>query len=184
MAWMVCLSGLPGTGKSTVARALAGRTGALWLRIDRIEQAMRESHMVTGDLADGGYAAAGAMAGAALEQGFDVIADSVNPIAVTRAAWQAVSAGARAVHLDVELVCTDRAEHRRRVETRDAGVPGLVLPDWAAVEARVYEPWQGPVLCLDTADLTPDVAAERIVAALGARETNGGGTRADTRIRL
>lgn len=57
MGWMVCLSGLPGSGKSTVARALAAHTGALWLRIDRIEQAMRESQMGVTDLADGGYAA-------------------------------------------------------------------------------------------------------------------------------
>ena len=158
-----------------MAGLLAARTGALWLRIDRIEQALRASQMVTADLADGGYAAARAMAVAALEQGFDVIADSVNPLAETRAAWQAVSAAAGAGHLDVELACPDPAEHRRRVETRTPEVPGLALPDWAAVRARVYEPWQGPVLRLDTARDPPGAVTDRIVAALHAQGMETGG---------
>ncbi len=174
MGWMVCLSGLPGSGKSTVARALAARTGALWLRIDRIEQAMRESHMGVTDLADGGYAAAGAMAGAALEQGFDVIADSVNPVAQTRDRWRAVSARAGARHFDVLLVCRDAEDHRRRVEGREAEVEGLDLPEWAAVQARRFDPWVGPVLSLDTARTAPEDLVGRIVMALGEPETEPG----------
>ena len=38
---LVEFGGLPGTGKSTLARRLAAGTGAVWLRIDEIENAMR-----------------------------------------------------------------------------------------------------------------------------------------------
>jgi predicted kinase len=38
---LIVFSGLPGVGKTTVARALAARLGAVHLRIDTIEQAMR-----------------------------------------------------------------------------------------------------------------------------------------------
>ena len=38
---LIIFSGLPGSGKSTIARALARRLGAVYLRIDTIEQAIR-----------------------------------------------------------------------------------------------------------------------------------------------
>ena len=36
---LIIFGGLPGSGKSTVAQALALRTGACYLRVDTIEQA-------------------------------------------------------------------------------------------------------------------------------------------------
>ncbi|WP_353472600.1 AAA family ATPase [Salipiger sp. H15] len=164
MAVLVVLAGLPGVGKSAVARALAARTGALWLRIDAIEQAMRGSHMAFTDLADGGYAAAQAVARGALAQGLDVIGDCVNPWPLTREAWEAAGAGYRV--LRVELLCTDAGEHRRRVEARAPEVAGLVLPDWAAVQARDYRPWPGADLRIDTAVEKMEGAAARIAAAM------------------
>ncbi|WP_136441435.1 AAA family ATPase [Pacificoceanicola onchidii] len=140
--WIVCFCGLPGVGKSTIARDLAQETGALWLRIDAIEDAMRRSHMRTDDMADGGYAAAQAVAEAALSQGFCVVADCVNPIALTRAAWQVPAQRTGAPHLDVEIVCSDRGAHRRRVEDRRKRAASPGMPDWAAVEGREYLPFQ------------------------------------------
>lgn len=40
---LIIFSGLPGSGKSTIARALAQRLGAVYLRIDTIEQAIRDA---------------------------------------------------------------------------------------------------------------------------------------------
>ena len=40
-AALIALGGLPGVGKSTLATSLARRIGAVHLRIDTIEQAMR-----------------------------------------------------------------------------------------------------------------------------------------------
>ena len=39
MTVLIAFGGLPGTGKSTIARALSARTGAVFLRIDEIEAA-------------------------------------------------------------------------------------------------------------------------------------------------
>ncbi|SDH56842.1 AAA family ATPase [Alloyangia pacifica] len=164
MAVLVILSGLPAVGKSAVARALAARSGALWLRIDAIEQAMRGSHMVAADLADGGYAAARAVARGALAQGLDVIADCVNPWPLTRAGWEKAGVGHRV--LRVELCCSDPVEHRRRVETREADIEGLALPDWAAVQARDYRPWPEAELRIDMAMQGIEEAAARIAAAM------------------
>lgn len=40
---LIVFSGLPGTGKTTLARDLASRAGAVYLRVDTIEQAIRNA---------------------------------------------------------------------------------------------------------------------------------------------
>jgi predicted kinase len=98
------------------------------LRIDSIEQAIRDSGVAAGSLDDAGYRAAYSVAEDNLRLGNDVVGDSVNPWLLTRNAWRdaGLRAGARVV--EVETVCTDVDEHRRRVETRVSLVPGLIPP--------------------------------------------------------
>lgn len=93
-----------------------------------------------------------------------MVADSVNPLPMTREAWRGVAAESGARLIEVELVCSDPAEHRRRVEQRILDIPGLAQPDWAAVTERAYAPWDRPPLTIDTASTTPEAAAARIVA--------------------
>lgn len=166
MPQLISLAGLPGTGKSTLARALAARIGAVWLRIDSIEQAIRASGVVPGSLDDAGYRAACAVAEDNLRLGRTVIADCVNPWPQSRDAWRdaGLRAGARVV--EIEVICSDAAEHRRRVEGRSAEVPGLALPDWAAVTARDYRPWNRPRAVVDTAGRTVPACVAEIAAHL------------------
>jgi hypothetical protein len=56
--------------------------------------------------------------------------------------------------VQIEIVCSDPAEHRRRVETRPTDVPGLALPIWRDVIERDYEPWDRSRIVLDTAGCT------------------------------
>ncbi|MCY1010855.1 AAA family ATPase [Nannocystis pusilla] len=165
---LIALSGLPGVGKTTLARALAARLGGVHLRIDTIEQALVRDGLPLADLGGRGYAVARALAGDLLAGGFTVVADAVNPLAATRTAWHDLARAAGVVCCDVEVVCGDRREHRRRVETRLADIPGHVLPTWRDVEAREFEPWQAaPRVVVDTAQLGDAAAVEQVVAALG-----------------
>lgn len=125
MAILVVFAGLPGTGKSTIARAIAQRTGAIWLRIDSIEQAVRDSGVVPGSLEDAGYRAAYAVAEDNLKLGRDGISDSVNPWMLTRNAWRDIGLRCGAKVIEVETTCADVDEHRRRVEMRRSEIPGL-----------------------------------------------------------
>lgn len=165
---LIALSGLPGTGKTTIARHLAARIGAFHLRIDTIEAGLATSSLAIRQAEDAGYVAACGMARDNLRLGATVIADSVNPDPETRNAWHEVARSSEALMLDVEIVCSDRTAHRRRVEGRVPDLAGLALPDWAAVEARHYQPWDRPVLRIDTAAQTPEACATRIAAALDA----------------
>ncbi|MEM6903131.1 MAG: AAA family ATPase, partial [Pseudomonadota bacterium] len=78
---LIIFAGLPGSGKTTIARALADHLGAFHLRIDTIEQAVQRSMLKVSEAEDAGYLAAYGIAGDNLRQGRIVIADSVNPIA-------------------------------------------------------------------------------------------------------
>src|SRR5215469_2954300 len=133
---LVIFSGLPGTGKTAIAQDLARQIGAVYLRIDSIEQAIRASAMTNGAVDDLGYRIAYAVAEDNLRIGLSVVADSVNPIRLTRDAWLDVArrAGVRAI--EIEVKCTDLNEHRRRVETRSNDIPGFSMPTWVDVVAR------------------------------------------------
>ena len=160
---LIILGGLPGTGKTTLARALASTLQATHLRIDTIEQALRETGLLPDDMGPTGYQVAYAQAWEWLSQGNSVIADSVNPIELTRKAWRNVARAAGCAEIELEVVCSDRAEHQRRVETRTSDIAGLKPPTWQQVVNRHYEPWLGMRAVIDTAGHTE---AETLAQAL------------------
>lgn len=167
---LVVFGGLPGTGKTTIARQVAERCQAVYLRIDVIEQAIRNAGVLAGDVGPAGYMAAYALAESNLKLGQSVIADSVNPLTVTREAWRAVAASAKYPIIEVEIICSDPKEHRRRVELRTADIPGLTPPAWTAVTERRYEPWPEPHIVIDTAAVTAVEATIKILAAIKANQ--------------
>jgi len=148
---LIVMSGLPGAGKTVISRALAEATGAIHLRIDSIEQSLRNHGIqVEGE----GYAVAHAVAADNLALGRTVIADCVNPWPLTRAEWRNVATRAGARIVEVEIVCSDAAEHRRRVESRVADIDGHQLPAWKDVVERDYRSWETERLIIDTARLS------------------------------
>ncbi|MFG2556145.1 AAA family ATPase [Streptomyces sp. NPDC048581] len=166
---LIVLCGLPGTGKTTLARLLAGRIGAVHLRIDTIEQAIVRSGLARHPVGPAGYIVGYALAEEHLRQGLTVIAESVNPLAVTRDAWRDVGSAAGAVTVEVEVVCSDPAEHRHRVTARSVDIPGLPLPDWHQVLARAYEPWEREHLVIDTAGRSPHESLAGLMRQLDIR---------------
>jgi predicted kinase len=163
---LIVVGGLPATGKSTVASALVRRTGFAYVRVDRIEQAIIGSSELRAPLGPVGYQVAYGVAAEQLRHGISVVAESVNPLGVTRDAWRGVASDASAGLLEVELVCTDLAAHRARVQTREVDIPGLTLPTWRQVLDHDYEPWDHDHLVIDTATQSPASAVETILRAV------------------
>lgn len=147
----VVMAGLPASGKSSIARELARRTGATWLRIDSMDQAIWASGAAPSDLKDWTYRAAQAVAVDNLKLGRDVIADCVNDSQEARAGWSETGRRSGVEALWLEIICGDPAEHRRRVEARTSDIAGLALPDWEAVVKRGYEAWEWDRVIVDTA---------------------------------
>jgi predicted kinase len=104
-----------------------------------------------------------------LHAGRTVIADCVNPWPLTRAAWRSVAERAGVVALDVEIVCSDAAEHRRRVESREPDIAGHALPAWQDVVERDYHPGDRDRLVVDTAVAEVTAGVRAIVGHLYAQ---------------
>ena len=145
-------SGLPGTGKTTLSSALARELNATYLRVDVVEQAMRNA----GKTIEGpeGYIVCYAIAFQNLQLGLDVVADTVNPIQITRHAWRNVADSLEIPYVEIEVICSDINEHRHRVEERESDIPGFVLPTWEQVRTREYDVWDRDRIVIDTANHT------------------------------
>ena len=145
-------SGLPGVGKTSLAERLAETLNATFLRIDTVEQGLRGlcSFNVEGE----GYRLSYRIAKDNLKIGNDVIADSCNPIQLTRSEWQDVAVSAGAKFMNIEVICSDISTHRKRVESRSSNIPSLILPTWQEVIDREYHEWKEERIVIDTANMT------------------------------
>jgi predicted kinase len=160
---LIAMAGLPGSGKSSVAAALARELAAPIVSVDPIEAALWRAGISRGEPTGfAAYLVAEAVADGVLALGQNVIVDAVNAIEAARWQWRTL-AGRHGVPVAfVEVVCSDPVLHRRRLEGRSRGIEGFEEPTWEAVEQlrREFEPWVDERLVLDTtADLTSNTAA-------------------------
>jgi hypothetical protein len=81
-----------------------------------------------------------------------------------------VAERAEVTALEVEIVCSDRDEHRRRVETRTSDIAGHRLPTWQEVVERDYRAWDTERLAIDTARLSVEEGARMIVTHVRASQ--------------
>lgn len=161
-AVLVLVGGLPGTGKSTLADALASRLHAPVYTKDRIEASLWR---------DGVKAEQGSwtiaehllttLAGEQLRRGQSAILDTVARTADSRTAWRETAHELGAELRVIECVCRDLVVHRSRIEGRVRGIPGWYELTWADVEqsrAR-YDAWPEDHLVVDAVAPLVDNAA-------------------------
>jgi predicted kinase len=139
---------------------------AAYVRIDTIETAIARAEGRFGETngweLPPGYLVGYEVAADQLRNGVDVIAESVNPLRVSRDAWRdaGLNAGARVV--EVEVICSDATEHRRRAEERVLDLSGLVKPPWEEISNREYHSWERDRVVVDTAMLNVDESVQLV----------------------
>ena len=154
-------SGLPGTGKSTLAKMLAKALKCTYVRIDTVEQGLRDlCHFnVQGE----GYRLSYRIASNNLNLGISTIVDSCNPIRLTRNEWVEVAKSANSNFINIEVICSDKHVHKKRVEERISQMPNLKLTTWEEIQKRSYDEWGDEKrIVIDTANSSKETSFKEL----------------------
>ena len=142
MGSVIAFTGLPGTGKSTLAEALAAETGIPAFAGDWLLGALKPHGVLTGlsrptflamyyDLLE-------TLIRRQLMLGQSAIVDCLVNDAIGER-WEKTAAEYDARLQVIECVCTDEGEHRRRLDGRLRGIPGWHEVGWDHVERMRVE---------------------------------------------
>jgi predicted kinase len=139
------LSGVPGTGKSTLARGLAAGLDLVVLDTDVLKSALLSRDVPFAAAGRATYAAVLALAGDLLAQGRSVVVDSPCRYLDLLAAGQRVAADAGVPYRLVELWAVDAADLLPRLSARDARQSQVTpaVPEWElGTPADTLRGWQ------------------------------------------
>ena len=168
---LVQLSGVPGTGKSTLARGLARDPGLVVLDTDTIKSALVGTGVAFEAAGPATYAAVLALAADLLAQGRRVAVDSPCRYPELLASGQAVAGAAGVPYRLVELWADDPAALLPRLAARD-GRPSQVPPD---IPAATLADWQRQLVRPEDGWLRVDASADPATALREVREFLAGG---------
>lgn len=143
-------SGLPASGKSTLSKLIAKKHDASYLRIDTVEQSLRDFYKL--NVYSEGYELSYRIASDNLKIGNNVVSDSCNSITKTREEWEEVAKNNNCLFVNIQVICSDINENQKRIETRKSEVAGLKLPTWEDVKNREFHSWKNNTITIDTAN--------------------------------
>ena len=155
---LIIFSGLPGTGKSTLAEMIGRDLGIPVFAKDWLEATLLRSglNQMTDlkSLGFAGYELLTVLAERQFRLGQSVILDSVAGTQSIRNRWQQLSEQYEADWRVVECVCSDEALQRARLQDRKRNITGWHELEWSEVERvkQYYLPWEGERLVLNMID--------------------------------
>jgi predicted kinase len=159
---LIVMSGLPGSGKSTIAERVAARLGAPVLSVDPIESAIIKAGIQKGfETGLAAYLVAAALASEQLKLGISVVIDAVNAEEEGKNNWRELGKKHNLTPIVIDVFVSNVELHRQRIEARVRNLHGINEVTWDKVEARRkhFTAWQEPTLRLDSSgDLNANVS--------------------------
>jgi predicted kinase len=152
---LILFSGLPGTGKSSLAEAVGKHLSIPVFAKDWLEASLLRSEMIASNpdkpLGSAGYELLTTLAERQFVLHQSVILDSVAGTQSIRDTWSQLCEQYQADWRVIECICSDESLHRSRLVKRQRNIPGWYELEWADVEKakQSYHPWEGKRLVLD-----------------------------------
>jgi predicted kinase len=148
---LIIVAGMPGSGKTTLARMVAETLRIALLSKDRVQRVLRDRGLT--DPASGeGYYVILDLADEQLSLGVSVILDATFPLDHFRSVASDMAARHDARFCAVYCYCSDEALWRSRMQRRVEYVPGWKPVGWEDVERMrdYYQPWGENALAVDS----------------------------------
>jgi predicted kinase len=138
---LVVMTGLPGTGKTAVAEAMARALRAPVFSVDPLEAVLLRAGVDREHRSDyAAYDLAATLAASQLRIGQSAVVDAVNAWERLRRWFLDLAEPVESQAVLIETICSDRRLHRRRFESRDRAIEGWIYePTWQDVEHRMVE---------------------------------------------
>lgn len=160
--WVVWLTGLPGSGKSSIARVLARRTGARVLSVDAVRKLLTPRPTYSERERERVYSVLTAMAALLAAAGQSVVVDATANRRRYRDRARRLAPRFAEVYVRCALetaIARERGRGTRIYRKGRKNVPGVTTP---------YEPPRRPEVVVDTELLSPSEGARKVLAFLRA----------------
>lgn len=156
---LIVMSGLPGSGKSTLSERIAASLKLPIFSVDPIESAIIKSGISKSF--ETGYAAylvAEKLAEEQVKLGNSVVIDAVNAEDEAKQVWIDCAAHLKVPLVVIECVLKDEELHRARIESRVRGLHGFDEITWERVNERrrAYTPWKKNILSVEMSNDSDD----------------------------
>ena len=166
MSWAVWITGLPGSGKSTIALKVKERVpDAVILRIDELRKIVTPTPAYSGEEREYVYKALVYTAKTVYDLGHNVIIDATGNRQLWRKLARIIIPDYYEVYLKCPLdLCVEREKTRIESHSAPEGIYEKGKEGWPVpgVNAPYDEP-ENPELVIDSEKVSPEEAAEKIV---------------------
>ncbi len=148
---LILFAGMPGGGKTTMARMTSRRLGIPAFAKDRVQRVLRDHHLAEASSGDGYYIILD-LADEQLGLGLSCILDATFPLDHFRTVASEIAARHKARFATIYCYCSDDEEWKRRMRDRVMYVPGWKPVGWEDVlrMREYYQPWNDNALFVDS----------------------------------